>query len=263
MKLQLIVNYLKDIFGHWITIVFFLVDLVVIVVGVAFPTVSISTWVYWIIALTGFILANIVLYAKQFEKIQKYEIEESNLILHAKDLHIGMGEVLQVFDGRPMDGLDDYFMPISPYLTASLEIENLGRETGVFVWEIIKIELGNIFTFDSAVKNGFISRPGENWNNQREIEVQGRSRYSGIWKLPIDPSKSNIVDFSDLLKDPPARFLVVMQYWTKRIGGMSNETIVELSLPISDFIDAISEKWIKRDSPFLAEKVRNRKNLPG
>jgi len=209
-------------------------------------------WVYLVIAVGCFLVVNYLLFSRQEKVIKNYEAEEPSLKLIVIDSKISFRDTSLDWiysDNRPWDGLNDFGMPMSLYLVANVEIENFGKDVGVFEWEISSIESGNIFILDpEETKGKFYKFSGE---------VGGRSRYTGEWVIRLQPSKPNIEEFAEILKNSQS-YQITLSYWTKKIGGKSKSQSVLISDELGDFVNEITDKWEKRGLGFFARIALNK-----
>jgi hypothetical protein len=245
-------RYVKEISRIWFSWIFALSTILGIITQITNKNIPFYPWVYWVVAVLCFIVANCLLFVHQEKIIKNYEAEEAYLKLIVIDSEISFRDssLTQIFVGNgPFDRLNDLGMPINLFLVANVEIENFGKDIGVFEWEISSIELGNIFIPDPEdPKSKFVDFSSE---------IKGRERFSGKWELKLQPCKPDIKGFAEILKNP-TKYKAVLNYQTRKIGGRSNSQSVVISGDFSNFVNEIAAKWEERGLGHFARIALNK-----
>lgn len=243
----MIFNYLKDISKEWTSWIFALSTLLGIYSQVTGKNILFLPWVYGVVALFCFIGANIQIYNQMKKKMRQYEGEEADLQLAVSHPEISLKVNPGRFGYEEDRAIGKNGIPFGIIVRVDCEIENLGREMGVFEWEISSTLLGSFLKITDIEPNGKFANYNNRSPNGYQLsdfsgEVKGRERINGGWSLELEPSDNHVDEFIKLLLDP-GKLEIVIVYWTKKLGGKGRKKQVVIAADLSGLVSDIADRW--------------------
>lgn len=262
---MIIVIYFKRLLSLWITWVFTGIDILAFIIGVSTPSLVIPAWAYWTIAGVGFVIANILLFAQTEEKIIGYESREANLVINVLKTDIIVDAPVLIVDRssgkstRSPDGLYDNGMPYITELLTKVQIENIGIESGEFIWEndLGKMDLPDLFALYATYENGSFS----NDPKDKTLKVGGRERFEGHWRIRLHLQEEDPTSFAERISTT-LDYKLYLNYRTKRIGGETQKRTVIIEGDLATYRDSIVKKWKARGLDNLVRLAINAPQAP-
>lgn len=242
-------KYIKELVSEWGTVAFLIVDVVLFIISATTQTFILPTETYWVIALIGFIVANFRIYSKQQQRLEELGKQEANIRLRVISSTIQIKAPILVMDqnrikdSRSADGLDDFGVPVVVRILADIEVENTGYEKGEFVWKIdpSKSDAPKFISLIEKSVNGYFDS-----ESKTSLEVSPRDRFETRWILPILFKVEDPKELAKALSKPDGYNFHLM-YKTKRVGGETEERILEIEGNLDSLKENLIKKWTKRE----------------
>jgi hypothetical protein len=259
----MIIGYFKELLTEWVGTALLIGDVIIFVVSAASNAFTLPIEFYWVVAVLGFIIANVRVYSKGQKKIEQlknklseYELQEANITVKLLESKIVIKSPVlvsgntRVKNSRSGDGLDDNNVPISHYLHAKLEIENAGYEHGTFIWRLNleESDLPDFFELYEKTVNGFFTEDSK----IKMLYLGPRESYEEWWKLPLRLREEDPRLLAHKLSDP-AEYRLTLSYKTKRIGGETPERSVMIEGDFTGYRNLLINKWKARSALGLVD----------
>ncbi len=244
------------LYTWWIFVVFDVIGIITMLTG---ETLIIPSWGFWIIASVSFLIANIQLFNEMERRINEYEIQEANIVMHVLNSKVRVkapvlvSDRTRVQDARSADGLDDRGMPIVTNLFVELEIENTGVEYGDLLWklDLDEIELPELFMlFKNNINGTFRDNPDKTF-----LRLDGRDRTTEYWRIGLSIQAEDPESFAKGLLNL-SDYRLFLKYQTKRIGATTDVRTALIEGDFSDYRDSIIKKWQARKMGSLINLAR-------
>lgn len=236
---MILVRYFVRLFTLWTAWVFTVLELVTLAINLLSPQYSLPTSLYWLIAGSGFVIANFHLFINLDRRISELEALEPEIVLKVHSANVTWTAPILILSGRYEDGLNAQGLPIAAHISAEVELENLGREVGEFLW---RVDLTK-----SSLPDGFLvfqNQPNGEFAHYDGI-LDGRARWQGHWCLHLGTPSEDPEAFARDLRNLKS-FQFTLAYRTKRIGGQSRQRIARVKGDFTGFRSALIQQWEKR-----------------
>jgi len=234
--------YIYRLIKTWGAIAFAISEALTFIVASISSSISIPSWVYWLIGTASFLIANFEIFRDahhENERLQNLlaEIEGSEAVLVIRVNHsvfIHSAPIL-FFSGRFEDGLMPDGLPVEAIASAELEIHNLGEEEGELDWslKLDECELPEIFEVKSESSGEIIDLPER---------LPGRTRLVLGWRLPCWMHEKNSYRFAEGL-EKAMLFKFVIEYRTLRVGEPTEYRKATIEGGFDHYRSEIKRRW--------------------
>lgn len=251
--MQWLIQYVKRLLAIWFTWVLLaasIIGAILLLIDLHYPTFPLPQWAFWAyigVIFFCFLGANVRLFAN-------LEIETQTLLQRIAELKAVEGKLRIVlrhfgfepsrshdspqFRGRVLDpnGYDKDGLPDCACVWADIEIENVGYEPGELVIELdhSATELPRIFAIDENVTIQFHGSPS--------VKIPGRSQQKRQIMIKFAIRERNPQAFARALQTPQA-YKFVLKYYTRRIGGTSEEERLVVEGDLGYFREEVIKYW--------------------
>lgn len=249
----MLIRYVVTLLRKWIVWVFFLLDVIgvpLLVVSVLNPSSPIPIWVLWIVfvvAVLCFALASYLVFKDQ-EGDKRHlqnridELEEVEARLKLRELRSGFspghGGRSPSFVQIELDqyGYESSGVPGWATVWIDIQVENVGYKIGELIMEFDreKSQLPSIIGLGPPEATFGYGPFPNTFDPQRREEVKVTLDFFVVERDPAN--------FAAALKELD-KFTIFLSYFTRRIGGESDESYLVLEGNFDDFRQEIIEHW--------------------
>jgi hypothetical protein len=244
--LNIFVKYVSGLLHQWIASIFFLLDLLALVLIALGSDIPVSQELLWLILALSYIVANYRLFSQQTKRIEEYENEEANIVIEATKTslsyptHGGASPYPDVKVGEY--GFTDNGLPGWATIITQLEFRNTGYEEGGVEWSIDfkKTKLPPFFRIEDDSGGSLIS-----FSDRFRNRIEARKfNISVSWPLNLRIYEENPEHFAKALKaSRKSKYKVVIKYRTDKVIPDSTWRKLEIKGDVSSFYKGVLEFW--------------------
>lgn len=206
-----------------------------IVIFYLVPTFSPPRWLFWAIALAGFVVANLKLFAEyESEKrslenrIAELEAKEADILLEVKSKSTPQ---FRISSYSP----SDHTLPDLGTISARLRLENIGKEKGKLVYDGIDKD-----ETDLSPLLAFYENNGDRFESPLPEFIDGGKGDDASWLVGVKVTAPDSDSLARALSSFEG-YSIVINYHTRRIGGKTSR---QRTLTIEgNFRQRILEYW--------------------
>ena len=238
-------QYFRRLFQQWFGIVFYILDVIAVLIDLFVDDLSIPIAVYIVVFFTGYIIANVQLFFEQEKQIISYKAYEANIRIELKSAHLtysGNSQFSSLLNIKiENNGLRENGLPGWVDFTLRVIFRNEGHEAGELEWETDYAK--SRFPHPIIARDDFHGTLSSFTGMRHNIEgrVFGRE---GYWLEHFTLAEHDPESFAKLLSSlRNSKFKMVIRYRTKHAGGYSDWNKLEIEGDCEDFVNSVVKLW--------------------